>query len=256
MKTHLSGSHQRTYDAIFAHPLAHNLHWREVRALLAHLGQVDDEPNGSVKITLGGEILVLHHGHGRTVTTVDVDELMGIRHFLAKGNDMKANDMKADDQNKPAAAVAGAMDLLVVIDHREARVYKTELRGAVPERITPYDPHGFGRHLHFVQDDANGQRKPERRGFYDAVAKTLAGASQILLFGSGTGASSAMEQLLAELGKHHKALAAKVVGSIMVDAGHATEDQLLARAREFHASAATGKEHLLAEAERGGSIAP
>ena len=26
--------------------------------------------------------------------------------------------------------------LLVVIDHREARIYKTELKGTVPERIT------------------------------------------------------------------------------------------------------------------------
>ena len=43
---------------------------------------------------------------------------------------------------------ATAPHLLVVIDHQEARVYRTEVSGAVPERITPYDPHGYGRHLH------------------------------------------------------------------------------------------------------------
>ena len=44
-----------------------------------------------------------------------------------------------------------APHLLVVIDHQEAKVYRTELVGAVPERIAPYDPHGHGRNLHSAQ---------------------------------------------------------------------------------------------------------
>jgi hypothetical protein len=126
--------------------------------------------------------------------------------------------------------------LLVVIDHREARIYKTELKGAIPERITPFDPHGFGRYLHSVTDDSNGQRKPERKSFYEAVAKTLKGAGQIVLFGTGTGASSAMEQLIADLKRHHADVAKRIVGSVAVDEHHLTEGQLLARAREFYGS--------------------
>ena len=57
----------------------------------------------------------------------------------------------------------------------------------------------------------------------------------MLLFGSGTGKSSAMEQLLADLTAHHADVAGKVVGSVVVDAHHTTEGQLLARAREFYA---------------------
>jgi hypothetical protein len=124
--------------------------------------------------------------------------------------------------------------LLVVIDHREARIYKTELRGTVPERITPFDPHGFGRYLHSVTDDSNGQRKPERKSFYEAVTKSLRGAEQIVLFGTGTGASSAMEQLIAHLKHHHADVAKRIVGSVAVDEHHLTEGQLLARAREFY----------------------
>ncbi len=124
--------------------------------------------------------------------------------------------------------------MLVVIDHREARIYKTELQGAVPQRITPYDPHGFGRHLHYVQDDSNGQRKPERKSFYEAIAKTLHTATEILLFGSATGASSAMALLLAELQENHPAVARRVVVSIALDAQHLTENQLLAMAREYY----------------------
>jgi len=127
--------------------------------------------------------------------------------------------------------------LLVVIDHREARIYKTDLKGSMPERITPFDPHGFGRYLHSVTDDSNGQRKPERKSFYEAVAKSLKGAGQIVVFGTATGASSAMEQLIANLKQHHADVAKRILGSVAVDEHHLTEGQLLARAREFYSTA-------------------
>ena len=127
-----------------------------------------------------------------------------------------------------------APHLLVVIDHQEARVYRTEVSGAVPERITPYDPHGYGRHLHSAQEWTDGKRLPERKSFYE-VAKTLRGTAQVLLFGSGTGRSSAMEMLLADLKAHHPDVAEKVIGSVVVDAHHTTEGELLAQARAFYA---------------------
>ena len=125
--------------------------------------------------------------------------------------------------------------LLVVIDHQEARVYRTEISGAVPERITPYDPHGYGRHLHSAQEWTDGKRLPERKSFYEAIAKTLKGAEQVLLFGSGTGRSSAMDMLLADLKAHHPDVAERVVGSVVVDAHHTSEGELLAQARAFYA---------------------
>ena len=124
--------------------------------------------------------------------------------------------------------------LLVVIDHQEARVYRTEVRGAVPERIVPYDPHGYGRHQHSAHEWTDGKSQPERKSFYEAIGKTLRGAEQVLLFGSGTGKSSAMEQLLADLKDHHPDVAEKVIGSVLVDAHHTTESQLLAKARDFY----------------------
>ena len=125
--------------------------------------------------------------------------------------------------------------LLVVIDHQEAKVYRTEVHGALPVRITPYDPFGHGRHLHSAHEATDGKRPPERKSFYEAIAKTLRGAEQVLMFGSGTGRSSAMEQLLADLKNHHPDVADKIIGSVAVDAHHTTEDQLLAKAGEFYA---------------------
>jgi hypothetical protein len=128
---------------------------------------------------------------------------------------------------------------LVVIDHRQARIYKSEIHGAAPQRIVPHDPHGYGRALHYNQDDSNGQRKPELKSFYEAVAKTLRGADQILIFGAGTGASSAMSQLVLDLQHNHHDLAERVVGTLTIDEHHLSENQLLARAREFYAAPAT-----------------
>ena len=185
---------------------------------MADADAVEDN-KGNLKVTRNGETLMLHRPRGKDLA--DKTELMQVRHFLERSG------------TAVAKSASPGTHLLVVIDHREARIYSTELRGSVPQRITPYDPFGFGRDLHYKQDDSNGQRKPERRSFYEAVAKTLHGAQQILMFGNGTGASSAMEQLLAELKRHHKDLAERVVGSIVVDEHHLTEDQLLAKAREL-----------------------
>jgi hypothetical protein len=139
-----------------------------------------------------------------------------------------------DIDRNPSPAVADGLHLLVVIDHRQARVYRTELRGSVPERITPYDPTGLGRHLHEVENYATGKRRPERKSYYEAVARAVRDADEILVFGAATGASSAMAQLVADLERFHPDLAARIVGTLTVNEHHLTEDQLLAKAREFY----------------------
>jgi len=220
MAAHLTGSHRHTYDAIFQHPLARNLDWRDLRSMLAALADVQ-EHNGNLKVTRNGHTLILHPPVRKTFS--DVQGLMNIRHFLEHSTEA------------PLQTAAPGTHLLVVIDHRQARVYRTELSGSVPHCVSPYNPGGYGRHLHYVQNDSNGQRKPERRSFYDAIAQTLRGAEKILLFGSSTGASSAMDQLFTGLKEHHADVASHVAGSIVVDEQHLSEDQLLAKAREFYA---------------------
>jgi hypothetical protein len=44
-----------------------------------------------------------------------------------------------------------------------------------------------------------------------------------------------MDMLLADLQQSHAELAKKVVGSVVNDAHHTTEDQLLSQARDFYA---------------------
>ena len=89
------------------------------------------------------------------------------------------------------------LHLLVIIDHHATRIYEVERpRDANPKRIEPYDPHGFQRHLvHRSEGHGTGQRAPEEPSYYDAVAKTLAGADAILVMGHGAGKSSASGSL-------------------------------------------------------------
>ena len=223
MKPALSHAHQNTYDSIFRHPAAHNLQWRDVRSMLGALADVAEDPSGSSTVTRNGQTLVLHPERHKDVGTEE--QLRELRTFLERSGEGLTPPM------------AVGINLLVVIDHRLARIFKSELRGTIPERIVPYDPDGSGRHLHYVDNDSNGQRRPELKSYYQAIAKALHGADAILLFGGGTGASSAMVQLVAELNLHHKDLAAKIIGSVVVDDSHLTEDQLLAKAREFYATA-------------------
>jgi len=226
MKTELSGPHRTTYEAVFRHPVARNLQWLEVRSLLVALADDVEENDDVLKVTRNGKTLILHRPRRKGID--DVEELMKVRHFLETSGEVSRQPMVDE------------MHLLVVIDHRLARIYRSEIQGSVPHRIAPYDPTGAGRHLHYVQDDSNGKRRPELKSFYEEIASALQGAQTILLFGSGTGASSAMEQLQAELKAHHADLAKRIVGSVVVNEQHLTENQLLAKAREIYAKMGVG----------------
>ncbi|MHC5855736.1 hypothetical protein [Nostoc sp.] len=229
METQMSRIHQTTYNAIFQHPLVRNLQWHDVRSMLNALTDETQEHNGNLRFTRNGETLTVHPSKHKDLS--DIHELMQIRHFLERST-------------VPAQPIiTEGVHLLVVIDHREARIYKTELHGSVPERIVPYDPDGSHRHLHNVDDDANGQRQPELKPFYEAIAQclrratpTLSGAKKILIFGSSTGSSSAMDYLLADLKEHHPDIAQRVIGTVVVNEQHMSEDQLLAQARTFYAT--------------------
>ena len=78
---------------------------------------------------------------------------------------------------------------------------------------------------------ACGQREVHSKigdaAFYEAIAKSLEKAEHILVVGAGTGASGAMDRLVAELGEHHPGVAKKIVRTIVIDETHLSQDQLL-----------------------------
>jgi hypothetical protein len=219
----LAGSHLRTYTAIFQHPVSHNLEWREVRALFEHIAEVVEQPNGNLRVTRHGESLVLHPP--RTKDVAEIEELMAIRHFIQRS-----------EQAAPATA-GGEPHWLVVINHHEARIYRSETRDSVPERVLPHAPDEFFRHAPHSRDFARGQEKPDPNSYFEPVARALQGNGPILLFGSGTGTASEMDQFASWLHDRHPAVAQRIIESCVVDEHHLTEAQLLAKARGIFATA-------------------
>jgi len=220
--TPLSNSHQRTFDRIFQHPISHNLEWRDVHALLGEMGDVTKEHNGSLKVMRNGQTLVLHPTSKKDVA--EMDEVMNLRHFLER------SESTSPETNEKV------IHWLLVIDHHEARIFQTDMDGPIPRRILPYQPENHFRHSRDSKTISRGQEKPDPNTFFEPVAKVLQGAGQILIFGTGTGTSSEMEQFIGWLKHHHPESAKRIIGSLSVDEHHLTDGELLAKAREFYAA--------------------
>jgi hypothetical protein len=210
----LAAAHLRTYRTIFQHPASHNLGWHEVCALLAQLGQVEEEPNGNLKVTCNGISMVLPST--RTKDVAGTDELMKIRDFLERSAD------RMSETNKSGAR------WLVVISHHEARIFRAEIHGTVAEQVRPDQTEDAIRKI-------RGQEKPAPQTFFGPVADALKEAGQILIFGSGTGSANEMDQFVAWLKIHRPELARRITGALIIDEHHLTDAQLLAKARDFHA---------------------
>jgi hypothetical protein len=192
---------------------------------MGKLGDVTEELNGNLKVSRNGQTLVLRPH--RTKDVAEVDELMALRHFIEKS------------EGTPAASDGNETHLLLVIDHHEARIFRSEMRDAVPRQILPHKPEDFFRHAHNSKDFARGQEKPDPNSFFEPVAQALKSASKVLILGTGTGLSSEMELFTAWLKLCHPDVAARVIGSLVVDEKHLTDGQLLAKARDLYAATPT-----------------
>ena len=219
--TSLAGSDLRTYQRIFQHPASHNLEWRDVHALFRHLAEVVEEPNGNLKVSRNGQVIVLHPA--RTKDVADTDELLTLRHFLARSESI------------PPVTDEKEIHWLLVIDHHEARLFRSEIQGSLAQKIQAQGPDVYFRQAQHSQDFTRGQEKPDPNSYFEPVARAMADTGSLLILGNGTGMSSEMEQFIAWLKIHHPAAARRIVGSHIVDAHHLTEGQLLAKAREFYA---------------------
>jgi len=218
--TQLTGSHLRTYQAIFQHPVPHNLGWHEVRGLFLQVAEVQEKPNGNLAVKRNGQVLVLHPSRTKDVATTD--ELMALRHFLERS-----------EPAAPGAKAGPEAHCLLVLNHHEISLYRSLEPGAVPQLIRPAAPEVSLQHTPHAKDYSRGQEKPDADSFFALVVPALPGAGPILLFGSGTGGGSEMDQFVAWLDRHHPALAKRIVGTQVVDQHHLTEAQLLAQARDF-----------------------
>jgi hypothetical protein len=223
--THLGHRFTHILGRIFQHPASHNLEWRDVIALIEHLGTVEEEENGHLIFTIQGVSQSFHRTHQKDVS--EVQQVLDLRHFLESVGVDKDGVIAPERGN-----TAPKLRLLVVINQKETLVFRSEDKDSVPERLHPYDPHGVLHHLNHMEGRDIGAREPENITYYQAIAKTLAGAEEVLLMGNGTGASSAMTHLQDYLVAHDAEIAQRIVGTLTLDLEALTEGQLLQEARE------------------------
>ena len=77
----MSKKHDKILHSIFSNQVSSNIHWREIEALLVHLGAEMIEGRGaSVVVRLNDHELTLHHPHHGS--TMSKNELHHLRNFL------------------------------------------------------------------------------------------------------------------------------------------------------------------------------
>ncbi|MCW1919946.1 hypothetical protein NX862_14390 [Rhodobacter sp. KR11] len=208
----LAADESRILARVFQHPLTHNLTWREVERLFGAIGSATHAPNGHLVLTVGAGRLTLDAArHG----PLEPDDVMALRHFLT--HEGKAQEAVTSD------------DLVVVIDHAEARVYPLPpAPGPLPQER---------HHLHHStdrsqQDSDRDENFPADKRFFDAIATAVAGQGRIVVIGHGTGQSNEAHHLMTWLGAHRAPVHARVACTLTADLSHATLRQLLDDARQ------------------------
>jgi hypothetical protein len=216
---------RRTLEAIFRHPRPSNLAWSDVFHLIERLGAAHQEPNGRLVLTLGERTHIVHHPHAKELTPEDVAQL---RKFLESAH---VTPDSMDVAQEAAAAGPSPLDMVVAVDHHQARLYSIEGTSETAKRLRPYDPHHFLHHLtHRQERELRGQREPEEPSYYSEIAAALAPAHRIVLLGHGTGHSNAAAHLEQVLRSKRPDIAQRIVATKSVDLSAITEPQLLVSA--------------------------
>ena len=223
------GRDRRTLEALFRHPSPGNLAWSDAWHLLERLGTTRQEPNGRVVIAVGDHKFVFHPPHTKELTSEEITQL---RKFLEGAG--VTPDSAGVAAGEGSAAESTTPDMVVAVDHHQARLFTIEGTAEPGRRLRPYDPHHFLHHLaHKQERELRGQREPEEPSYYSQIVAALARARRIVLLGHGTGSSNAAAHLEQVLRAKHREIAERIIATKAVDLSAITEPQLLALASEL-----------------------
>jgi len=134
----ISGPHRRTLEAIFRRPLALNLEWRDVVALITDVGDVHPQANSRFIFEVaGGQRHVMRKPHTKNLTSSDMIEL---HHFLKGAGfspELSTHPIAHPDPSLPS--------LLIVKDHHETTIFAVDVASsrASEHTIRPHDSHPF-----------------------------------------------------------------------------------------------------------------
>ena len=88
MNAELNSHHRETLELIFSHPTSGNVEWRRVKSLLEALDASNEEHNGRLKVTLGGETEVVQPPRGKDI---DKQLIVDLRRMLRRAGIVPAD---------------------------------------------------------------------------------------------------------------------------------------------------------------------
>ena len=201
--------HKQLLQAVFTHPIQHNLRISEIEALLLHLGAtVEHCADHRLKIQLvGGERLVLHTASGLHQGALDEEGTLRLRRFLQQAG------ITPHHQDNPEPTVHGdqARRLVVHLDQHGARLWWLEGQELHQSDLHPQELWGSGQRLSHRHDrDIAGQRAPIDYTYLHQLEQAIEKADRVLLLGHGHGNSDLRQRLRHHLQQQHPDLLSRL----------------------------------------------
>jgi len=223
--------HQRTLQALFAHPLEHGIRADDVESLLRELGAVVtplDRQRLAIRLP-GGQDSWIHASSGPHRPVLDGDTVLRLRHLLQEAG------ITPDHPQPAATGPRGdqASRLVVHLNRHHSDLWRLEGDNVEHAQLEPHGLWGTGQRLvHRHDRDIAGQRAPLDHAYLNAITEALEGAEAVLLLGHGTGESSMAHLLLQHLQTHRPDLLPRIVATVSLDDGGLSPQGLLAIARQ------------------------
>jgi len=223
--------HQRTLEAIFAHPLDHGLRVSRVEALLRSLGAaITPLDGGRLRVRMpGGQESWIHPGCGLRRPDLDAEAVLRLRHLLMDCGIGPGHG----EAHPPSPRGDRSLRLVLHLDHTGTSAWRLEGDRIEHSHLTPHGLWGSGENLSHRHDrDIAGQRAPRDNAYLNAIIEAMAGADSVLLLGHGHGQSDLRQGLLEQLHRHRPDLFDRISGIVTVDSSALSDGQLLALVRE------------------------
>ena len=163
-----TGSHRRTPEAIFRHPLVNNLEWSDVVAHIEKIGEVDQNTDSGFAFVVSGESHIMHRPRVKDLT---VSELIDLRQFLTR-----AGWSPEPSSQSPVQPGSAAPNLMIVVDHHSAKIFHIDVTSDDVSKhvIKPYDPHHFLHHLaHRTNLGSDVRERRKTKGFMSRSQTSL-----------------------------------------------------------------------------------
>ena len=223
--------HLRTLEALFAHPLHHDLRTSKVEALLRSLGAtVTPLPGRRLRIQMpSGEETWIRTSCGISRPFLDTDALMRVRHLLQAAG--VGPEHPEAEPRRPRGDQARRLVLHLTHTHTDAFLLAGD--SLEQAQLCPHGLWGSGENLTHRHDrDIAGQRAPLDHAYLARITEAMEHADAVLLLGHGTGESDMRQVLLNHLHTHHRPLLERIVGVVTLDQAHPSDGELLAVARQ------------------------